>query len=330
MSECPTIDEMLARPKAEWILLGEGGQGIVYKIGDYVLKIIDLQDDMRKRQAFQFEKEILEDLDSNIHLLGFLPQLCSIEEKQLFTQYRGYILQRYEKSVTLHEYMKYFKDKNKKISFSVGSNIIRNLMKGLISLHIAKYVHRDIKPENILIRVEEKKNKSSPYVVTNTKPIFIDFGLACKLPCNDAPLAGTPEYMPSNYLPPFMRNKERNPLRLKAPTILPFTKPKKMYDYYALMLILEELINLIDFTSGTAEEIENQMKFKGSILQNIEKTKKDILFDAVRVKGKMISDKYEYNANTIRRLENLNTSVRKKMIAGSRKRRGKKRGTRKH
>lgn len=316
MGDCPTIDVVLATPKPEWKLLGKGGQGTVYKIGDYVLKIIDLKDDVKKRQAFQIEKEILEELDSNLDLLGFLPQLCSIEESEVYGQYRGYILQRYEETITLQEYMKDIKQKMKKkkeiyededeakISFSIGSGIIRNLLRGLLILHKAGYIHRDIKPENILIRKDE----------FSTKPIFIDFGLACKLPCENVPLAGTLDYMPSNFLPRSYRNKGKNPFRVKTSGILPFTTSKKLHDNYAMMLIFEELLEIIDFSSGTDKEIKDQMKFKEIILKNILKIKKDIAIEAAGIKGEIISNKYERSENTRKKLQNLNTSVRNKVL----------------
>ena len=309
MADCPTIDEVLAMPKALWSQLGSGGQGDVYKIGDYVLKIIPLYTE-RLRQAFQIEKGILEELADNINMIGFIPELCAVEERQIYGQYRGYILQRYEKTITLMQAIEDLEDESKKMSFEIGSALIRNLIRGLLTLHISGYVHRDIKPENILIRIEGEI----------TKPIFIDFGLACKMPCEGVPLAGTLQYIPSNFLPPSARVGVKNPYHVKT-SFLPY-ESKKLYDMYALMLVIQYFLKFINFTSGTKDEIKEKMAFKQNILKNIQKAKRDVMIDAAAIKGKLISNKYRTNANTRRRLENLNTSVRNKMLkqnAGSRK-----------
>lgn len=314
MADCPTIDEVLAMPKSVWYKLGSGGQGDVYKIGDYVLKIIPFYNNPKTSAAFQMEKVVLEELAENPFVAGFLPQLCSIEVKEVYGQSRGYILQRYEKVLSLMEVMEDLEDESKKLNYEIGSEIIRNLIEGLMRLHIAGYVHRDIKPENILIRLEGDI----------TKPIFIDFGLACKMPCEGASLAGTLRYIPSNFLPPSARVGVKNPYRVKT-SFLPY-KSKKLYDTYAMAITIQQLMKFIDFTSGTAEQITGKLKFKQSVLRHIEKTKRDVMIDAAAIKGELISNKYRSNANTRRRLENLNTSVRNKMLkqnAGSRK-------TRKH
>lgn len=315
MADCPTIDEILATPKSAWKLLGSGGQGTVYKIGDYVLKIVDLQNNHKLRAAFQIEKGILEELAENPLMAGYLPQLCSIEERPIYGQFRGYILQRYEKVLSLMEVMEDLEDESKKMSFEIGSEIIRNLIEGMLRLHIIGFVHRDIKPENILIRIEGNI----------TKPIFIDFGLACKMPCEGVPLAGTLRYIPSNFLPPGARVGIKNPYRVKT-SFLPY-ESKKLYDRYAMMLTIQTFMKFVDFTSGTAEQITEKQKFKQSILRNIQKTKRDVMIDAAAIKGKLISNKYMTNANTRKQLENLNTSLRNKMLkqnAGTRKRKTRK------
>lgn len=310
MADCPTIDEVLAMPKSSWKTLGSGGQGVVYKIGNYVLKIMALKD-QKAIDAFQVEKEILEEISENPLTRSYVPELCSFDIKETFGNFKGYILQKYEKTKTLKEVIEDLEDSSEQLSFEIGSQLIYNLLQAILRINIIGYVHRDIKPENILIRTGKNIEK----------PILIDFGLACKQPCEDVPMAGTLQFIPKDFLP---RSYHRlpNPYRVKT-SVLPY-ESKKLFDKYAMMLTIEELLPFIDFETGTEAKIEEKKKFKQSILEAIAKTKNLVMLDAAAIKGKLTSKKYNSNANTRRRLENLNTSVRNKMVkqnAGSRKRR---------
>lgn len=308
MEDCPTIDDVLKTPKQFWSALGAGAQGSVYKIKDYVVKIMALRSE-RERQAFELEKSILEKFADNPRIRPFIPKLCSIETSESMGIHKGYILQKYEKVVNLREYIEDHKESGEKMDFQLARKFIRNLIESILILQINGYLHRDIKPENILIRTEGEIEK----------PILIDFGLTCKLPCEGVGAGGTPQFLPQNFLPPFMRTI---PTLYKVKTnILPM-KPKKMYDKYAMWLTIQELLPVIDFESGTEEELKEKQAFKQLMEKNIRDSKREVFLDAIRIKGKITSNKYTTN-NTRRRLENLNTSVRNKLLkpngGGSRK-----------
>ncbi len=303
MEECPTLDEVLKTPKRLWSALGGGSQGSVYKIGNYVVKIINLKDE-RARRAFQLEKRMFEELAENPRTKSVVPKLCSIEESQSAGAYRGYILQKYEEVMNLRDYMEHLTATKTLWNFENAKQYITHLIEALLYLHINGYVHRDIKPENILIRTEGEINR----------PILIDFGLTCKLPCEGVELGGTPMYMPQYLLPPQMRSI-RNPFKVKTGRLN--MKVKKVYDQYALWLTIEELMPFIDFTSGTEEQVTEKMKFKAILEKNIKSSKDAIFRNSLKLKLNSIT-----TMNTRRRLENLNTSVRNKLLkqnAGSRK-----------
>lgn len=304
MEDCPTIDEVLKTPKRLWSALGAGGQGVVYKIGDYVMKIVPLKTE-RDRRSFQLEKSIIEDFMDNPRIRPFIPKFCSMEESEYIGNYKGYILQKYEDVVDLKEYIDDHKESGEKMEFELARKFIRNFISSILMLQINGYLHRDIKPENILIRTKGEMEK----------PIIIDFGLTCKYPCEGVEIGGTPKFMPQNFLPPIIRTIP-NPYKVKTNT-LPL-KSKKMYDKYAMWLTIQELMPIIDFESGTEVEVAEKNAFKEVLEKNIRDSKREVFLDAIRVKGKMTSNKN----NTRRRLENLNTSVRTKLLkqnAGSRK-----------
>lgn len=66
-------------------------------------------------------------------------------------------------------------------NIEINDEIIRNLYKGLFTLHKLGIIHNDIKPENIIINKKSNKIK------------YIDFGLSCN--SYKCYISGTPNYM---------------------------------------------------------------------------------------------------------------------------------------
>lgn len=78
-----------------------------------------------------------------------------------------YILMEYIKGGTLLDLINERKKEDKPITTQEISEIMKNIMDGLIYIHNANIVHRDLKLENILLK--DKKDITS---IT-----FIDFGI---------------------------------------------------------------------------------------------------------------------------------------------------------
>jgi serine/threonine protein kinase len=248
--------------------LGEGGEGEVYKIGDFVVKIIPFLDDEYEENTFhraQFVKEmefwnrffpkksILSRIRNAVTcrrrgvcgqkpltLIDFLPKYIESkvwDESTTFTY--GVIVFQYEYVMDMHNYIHTY---YKKIPYKRGTEIFNNLVKGFQLLHEAGYAHVDIKPSNILIR-----NNSNI-------PIIIDFGFMCKLEECDRRI-GTYSYIPKVMRPYFIdpddwleegnSREKKNPLKLKMGANT---------DKYSLALTLGQWMTNIDWSGGPPGE----------------------------------------------------------------------------
>ena len=185
--------------------LGEGGQGAVYHISHYVVKRMALLFPAHSN-IFAKEVEAYEKLDEIVQFRSYMPtyrgsdivkrELKPGEYSSLDPDIRdnymsawgdGYIFQIYENVQDLHSIIA---DPKNNLTSRVAVNMIKELVRGLDLLHKAGYVHRDIKLENIIVRK------------LDNHPILIDFGLICKLPCDDYVTdCGTPNYFPPNVVP---------------------------------------------------------------------------------------------------------------------------------
>jgi len=209
--------------------LGAGGFGAVFKIGDYVVKQIDLMS-LSDVEVFKREVGIWTEFSANPELKPFIPEFVgsivkpsgrgampttmntpnAIKRAQVWIsdsrpEMYGFIVQKYEPVTTLAAAIEGMEDRTNgaRYGFDYGYGIFNNLVRGFEILHRIGYVHRDIKPHNILLRIGEGPNK--------IMPLIIDFGLVCKAPCaveasacTDDPEnspAGTTYYLPNNALP---------------------------------------------------------------------------------------------------------------------------------
>jgi len=209
--------------------LGSGAFGSVFKVGDYVVKQIDLMT-VSDLEVFKREVGIWTEFSANPEMKPFIPEfvgslvkpsgrkemptnMSTPESAKLARAWMrdprpeqyGFIVQKYEPVSTLAAAIEGMEDRTNgaRYGFDYGYGIFNNLVRGFEILHHLGYVHRDIKPYNILLRIGEGPNK--------TMPLIIDFGLVCKAPCaieaeactndpDDAP-AGTAYYLPNNTLP---------------------------------------------------------------------------------------------------------------------------------
>ena len=250
--------------------LGEGGEGEVYKIGDFVVKIIPFISGKYKENKFhraQFVKEmefwnrffpkksILSRIRNAITckrrgvcgqkpltLIDFLPKYLESkvwDESTTFTY--GVIVFQYEDVMDMRHYID---THSKRIPYKRGTEIFNNLIKGFQLLHEAGYAHVDIKLANILIRH------------SSNIPIIIDFGFMCKLEeCGTQ--IGTYSYIPKVMRPFFIKpydwvkegnsREKKNPLTLKMGTNT---------DKYSLAITLGKWMTNIDWSGGPPGEKE--------------------------------------------------------------------------
>ena len=246
-------------------LLGEGGEGEVYKIGDFVVKIIPFITDIYKMRQFVKEmefwnrffpkKSILSRIrnavtckrrgicgQNPLTLIDFLPKYVESkvwDESTTFTY--GVIVFQYEDVMDMRNYI-YFNSKS--ISYKTGTEIFNNLVKGFQLLHEAGYAHVDIKLANILIRHE------------SNIPIIIDFGFMCKLEECGTQIA-THSYIPKVMRPYFIEEdnwkKEGNSREKKNPLTL---KMGTNTDKYSLALTLGQWMTNIDWSGRPPGEKE--------------------------------------------------------------------------
>jgi serine/threonine protein kinase len=300
-------------------LLGCGSSGEVYKVDNMVIKKMKLS--YTDKLSFEKELAIWKELSVNPDLTPFIPKfLGGLLKKSSkppmpnfndFSRNRnkynknqnaflknsdepdfyGYIIQEFEPVISLFEYISY--NKMQPISnFEDGHALFNNLIRAFKILHLSKYIHRDIKPENILIRTTGEISM----------PIIIDFGMACKLPCdkenhfqyNNVSTEGTPMFLPQNVLIKANRECKNFPVILQPLSYLnrvkkffccgrrrPTTRKLKTTnrkikgifnvasDNYALGLTLEELFHVINWEKNPSERgdaIETIARLKGEIL----------------------------------------------------------------
>ena len=180
----------------------------------------------------------------------------------------GFIFQKYEEVKDLYKLI-YEEWAHNKLSGEEGYALIIELCKAFDILHKSGYIHRDIKPENILIK-------------GNMQPIIIDFGLACAVPCQDTYIKGTTAYLNPNIKKQLLNNNNRPnsvcefPVKQKhvgffnrIKSMLPCSRARRILktrvhvkltnkvalpqynrasDRYSLSLVLQELVNVIDWS----------------------------------------------------------------------------------
>jgi len=309
-----SIANMLVNSTESAQLLDEGGFGAVYKVDDLVVKKLELQDS--DLDTFKKEVSIWSTLSTNPELAPYLPEfkgygikkgtvkpelnysLANTDPEKYTEQYKkllevsaepdlyGFIFQTYVPVMGMDVFLSKF-DSINKFDAGIGFKLFNNLVSAFELLHAAGYVHRDVKPGNILIRIGEGNDI--------TKPLIIDFGLACKMPCdveneslsNNYSAVGTPLYLPQNMLTlndryaglnvkfpvkakeRCMLNKIKNTIfcrrrqtrkspnsvKVKTKNIKVKGVITKVVDDYALGLVLEELYNVIYWENNKAEKL---------------------------------------------------------------------------
>lgn len=276
---CITYEELQQIPKSEYVFLGQGTFGRAYKLRDVVVKVMILVGPAKVRM-FLAETDTWKELAANPGLAPYMPKFCWSN----LVQNHGYIVQRYEEVKSLYDYIVEARDATgalvNPIPYKLGISLFHNLIKGLDALYKAGYVHRDIKPGNILVRTGLAESDPLWGV-----PMFIDFGVACKMPCKERLRVGTQRFFPPNWLPLERRyetygiNIEKNTanrrgksqfknisnivapsytrkklLRMKTqPAAMPPNYSLKS-DIYALAITLEDLFNSIDWRGHEARK----------------------------------------------------------------------------
>jgi eukaryotic-like serine/threonine-protein kinase len=168
--------------------LGSGGMGVVYKAHD-----LDLDDvvalKMLKPSAL-VDSEHLDRLKSEIKLARKITHPNVLRTFD-FGEVEGhpYISMEYVRGLTL----RYLLSETKRIPYSAGLRIARQLCAGLAAAHEVGVLHRDIKPENLIL--EQTGNAK-----------LMDFGIARPIrraaPGHTQPgtFLGTPNYSPPEQL----------------------------------------------------------------------------------------------------------------------------------
>lgn len=287
------VTPLINSPRAG-ILLGEGGSGTVYKIGNYVVKMMRLVVDS-DIEVFREEVEVWEKLHAEKSLRPYIPYYLGsilIDRPRNLPAYLrdsvGCIVQTYEPVMNMADYVDQYKERSTFLEFSRGQELFRNLIRAFAELHEAGYIHRDIKTLNILIRTEGD----------TTMPIIIDFGLVCKIPCvkehaclgeNNAPM-GSEYYLVPDLVPTHKREVYHGILPIHTrPTFLEYIQDRIMCrrkrrqryirvqtskntvrgvytiatDNYALSLVLDDLFEVISWEG----HVEQKMEAKEQILR---------------------------------------------------------------
>jgi len=168
--------------------LGSGGMGVVYKAHDLELDdVVALK--MLKPNAL-VDSEHLDRLKSEIKLARKITHPNVLRTFD-FGEVEGYpyISMEYVRGLTL----RYLLNETKRIPYSAGLRIARQLCAGLAAAHEVGVLHRDIKPENLIL--EQTGNAK-----------LMDFGIARPIrraePGHTAPgtFLGTPNYSPPEQL----------------------------------------------------------------------------------------------------------------------------------
>ena len=168
--------------------LGSGGMGVVYKAHDLELDdVVALK--MLKPNAL-VDSEHLDRLKSEIKLARKITHPNVLRTFD-FGEVDGYpyISMEYVRGLTL----RYLLNETKRIPYSAGLRIARQLCAGLAAAHEVGVLHRDIKPENLIL--EQTGNAK-----------LMDFGIARPIRRSEAghtqpgTFLGTPNYSPPEQL----------------------------------------------------------------------------------------------------------------------------------
>jgi serine/threonine-protein kinase len=205
-------------------VLGAGGMGIVYKARDRELDdLVALK--MLKRDLWG-DRNQLDRLKSELKLARKITH-PNVLRTYDFGEMDGipFISMEFVRGVTL----RYMLDQTRRLPYSAGLRLAKQLCAGLAAAHSVGVLHRDIKPENLIL---------DP--TGNAK--LMDFGIARPID-RMAPgqtqagfIVGTPQYL----APEILRGQEADPRA----------------DIYACGIVLYELFaGVLPFEGGTAMEI---------------------------------------------------------------------------
>jgi serine/threonine protein kinase len=190
-------------------LLGKGGFGSVRRTRNASAlkrvifdKTANLGNNIGVSKINAFNKEVAALTD-----LKTIPSVIQIQNSNR-TDKNGYILtELFATGASLDKGIEMLDD----MDDDMFKKFVKNLLKGLDAIHDAAYLHLDIKPENI-------------WVFPNGTIKYMDFGLACKMPCTKTELYGTPGF--TQVISP------------RADGLYSFSKTS---DYYSIIKVLESL-----------------------------------------------------------------------------------------
>jgi len=134
--------------------VGQGGTSIIREVikdGDkeeYVIKFL-LENKLDERKAYKRFEQAFNAI-SKLKSDAILPQIYLYSLKINEEIVIPYVLMPKAKGGTL----KYFKKKNRKITFEIFESIFNRMMYLLKEIHNKKIIHRDLKPENIFLLEE--------------------------------------------------------------------------------------------------------------------------------------------------------------------------------
>lgn len=173
-----------ARTRKNATLLGKGGYGSVRRVTrhgrNYALKRVIFNNSVHKNNGirvtpiklFESEMNVLNSMKSNpsaVHVVNaFQTDKNAYILTELLDPSSGFSLA----NISYHI---------NNISFRLLQTIVRNLLSGLDNIHELGYLHLDIKPENI-------------WIFKDGKIKYLDFGIACKMPCKLEFFPGTKGY----------------------------------------------------------------------------------------------------------------------------------------